>query len=122
MRMREGIDNEVLAKLRPSWVKKIRDDSGAEKIVADDPWSDLRGQEQQIVKATAKPGAFVNIFCQSDATAPYLARWNYGLGTVVWVAQDFGDREVVSVRVYAGRYWQAVWDRTPDWKNETIVL
>src|SRR6185436_9208196 len=61
-----------------------------------DPWFDLNEKEVPIVKAKAKSGAFVNLYAESDKSSPYLARWNYGLGSVVWVGNDFGDKQIIS--------------------------
>ena len=87
---------------------------------ARDPWPDLY-KEVPVVKATPKQGAFVNLFCECDKAAPYLARWNYGVGSVVWVANDFGDKQVISTGQSRYIGWQAIWDRTMDWRNDTLI-
>src|SRR4051812_44095439 len=86
-----------------------------------DPWSDLNEREVPIVKAKAKSGAFVNLYAESDKSSPYLARWNYGVGSVVWVGNDFGDKQIISANPDRLVGWQAIWDRTLDWRNDTLT-
>ncbi|HEV8605757.1 MAG TPA: hypothetical protein VGQ99_10345 [Tepidisphaeraceae bacterium] len=106
-------------KLKPPWRTRKNPTAVWEP---NDPWFDLQGKEVPVVKATPKKGAFVNLYCESDKSSPYLARWTYGLGSVVWVAQDFGDKQIISNRPTVRQYgWQAIWDRTMDWRNETLI-
>jgi hypothetical protein len=84
-----------------------------------DPWADLQDKTLPIAKATPKAGAIVNEYCVRDPVSPYLARWMYGLGTVGWVAQDFGDPSLISRTAQRRTGWQKIWDRTFDWHNNT---
>jgi hypothetical protein len=59
-----------------------------------DPWSHVNG-DSTIIRATPKPGALVNEWSMSSPKSPYLARWMYGQGMVVWVAQDLGDPALI---------------------------
>jgi hypothetical protein len=112
----EALDEVQKAQLRPPWVE-----SRAGKIVPKDPWIDLQGKDSPLIRATPKPGAFVNLLTQTDPPTPYLARWMYGLGSVTWVAQDFGDQQIISRLQDRQIGWQAIWDRTMDWRNDTLI-
>jgi hypothetical protein len=103
--------------LRPPWRYLDR----TNKAVAFDPWEDLNNKEIPVVRAKAKSGAFVNLYSESDKSSPYLARWNYGLGSVVWVGNDFGDSQIISANQARHFGWQAIWDRTMDWRNDTLT-
>jgi len=95
-----------------------------------DPWADKADAVAPIVRAEVRrapdgqidPRVFVNMWQASDPSSPYLARWIYGLGTVAWVAQDFGDPSVLSTTVQRHTGWQRIWDRTFDWRNDTITV
>ena len=121
-----GVEDEKgLASLRrlaelPDPVRQTDPTTGKALII--DPWADTVDKSVPIVRATPKPGAFINLYQASDPASPYLARWMVGLGTVAWTAQDFGDPAVLSTTVnrYAG--WAKIWDRTFDWRNQTITL
>jgi hypothetical protein len=86
-----------------------------------DPWFDLADKPIPIARATLKPGAFVNMWSVSDPSSPYLARWMYGLGTVAWAAQDFGDPALLSRSEWRAIGWASVWDKALDWPNDTIA-
>ena len=123
LRMLAGMPNfsdpeqSKIENLKPPWRQPNKITGNLEPF---DPWPDLNN-DVPVVKATAKNGAFVNLYCQSDQSSPYLARWNYGLGSVVWVGNDFGSNQIISRG--NGRYigWQAIWDRTMDWRNDTLI-
>jgi hypothetical protein len=121
LRMLAGMPNFLdpeqlkIENLRPPW--RTQTTSGYSVF---NPWPDL-DKDVPVVKATAKKGAFVNFYCECDKSAPYLARWNYGLGSVVWVANDFGDRQIISRSASRAFGWQGIWDRTMDWRNETLL-
>ena len=65
---------------------------------------------------------------------PYIARRAYGMGSVVWVAQDLGSHALTTVRettpdpadpeshgsVGTGG-WPYVWDKVFGWNNQTII-
>ncbi|HEX2974278.1 MAG TPA: hypothetical protein VHP11_18230 [Tepidisphaeraceae bacterium] len=88
---------------------------------AGDPWPDTVGKPFPIARATPRSGSFVRMWQVSDPTSPYLARCMYGLGTVTWVAQDFGDPTILSQasRRHAG--WSRIWDKAFDWRNDTVT-
>jgi len=123
LRMLAGIPNFLdpeqgkIENLKPPWRRFNRDLNKSEPA---DPWSDIT-KDVPVVKATAKPGAFVNLYCESDKNSPYLARWNYGLGNVVWVGNDFGDKQIISGSISRYTGWQTIWDRTMDWRNDTLI-
>lgn len=87
-----------------------------------DAWADLQDKTLPIAKSMPKAGAIVNEYCVRDPASPYLARWMYGLGTVGWVAQDFGDPSLISRSAARRTGWQKIWDRTFDWHNNTRTL
>lgn len=84
-----------------------------------DPWADKQNQDLPIALATAKSGAVVNMTLAGDATStrPYLARRLYGMGMVVWVAQDFGDPQIVSTSQLRHIGWQEAWSKVFDWRS-----
>lgn len=86
-----------------------------------DPWADTVNRVVPIARATARPGAVVNAHQATDPAAPYLARWMYGHGTVVWAAQDFGSSNVISATELRHVGWQRVWDKVFDWPHATIT-
>jgi len=119
----KGVEQEMgleslrrLAELPPP----VKQTDRAGKTLIIDPWNDTLEKSVAIVRATAKAGAIVNMYQASDPSSPYLARWMVGDGTVIWTAQDFGDPSVLSVspQRYAG--WSRIWDRTFDWRNQTV--
>jgi hypothetical protein len=87
-----------------------------------DPWSDTAKRIVPIAKASVRPGAIVNAYQFNDRTAPYLARWMHGHGTVIWAAQDFGNTELLSSTDLRKLGWQHIWDKVFDWPNRTVTL
>jgi len=43
------------------------------------------------------------------------------LGNVVWVGNDFADKQIISASISRYTGWQAIWDRTMDWRNDTLI-
>lgn len=86
-------------------------------------WS-IQENTFKIAWAAEKPNALVEEWIDWNEPntpanrSPYLARLNYGLGSVTWVAQNLGDPSITNV-VKTG--WLAIWDRVFDWKNRTLV-
>jgi hypothetical protein len=86
-----------------------------------DPWEDTAKKRFPIVRATPRSGAFVRLWQTGDTSSPYLARCMYGLGTVTWAAQDFGDPTILSQTKLRQMGWSRIWDRTFDWRNDTVT-
>ncbi|MGE5611990.1 MAG: hypothetical protein ACM359_22275 [Bacillota bacterium] len=86
-----------------------------------DPWEDTAKKQFPIVRATPRGGAFVRLWQAGDTGSPYLARCMYGLGTVTWVAQDFGDPTILSQAKHRHLGWSRIWDKTLDWRNDTVT-
>jgi hypothetical protein len=113
----EALDDVQRAQLRAPWIMK----STGNITIPNDPWSNLQGKDSPLIIASPREGAFINLYCQTDAPTPYLARWMFGLGTVTWVAQDFGDQQIIATGQDRAKGWQAIWDRTMDWRNDTLI-
>ena len=103
---------------RSIYLRRIR---GENEVHLLDPWSDTIDRKIPIAKATVRPGAVVDAYQYEDRKAPYLARWMYGHGTVVWAAQDFGSRDLLSQTQFRQVGWENVWDKVFDWPHATIT-
>jgi hypothetical protein len=91
-------------------------------------WDGLKGPFRYAT-AEVKPGAGVVVW-QTDLKEqllldgdgkprPYAVRGAFGAGSVTWVAQDLGDRQILGERVTT-RGWAHVWDKLFDWPNESV--
>lgn len=54
---------------------------------------------------------------KDDFQTPYLVRMALGAGSVTWVAQDLGDRQLVGQQSSTPG-WSYIWDEILDWRNE----
>jgi hypothetical protein len=73
-----------------------------------------------MARAEPRPTTIVSEWMSwGEQRTPYIARHNYGLGSVTWVAQDLGDPTLTR---YAVSNWPYVWDRVFDWRNDTIIV
>lgn len=92
-------------------------------------WDRLQGPFRYAV-ADARPEATVAVWQQSDMKGtlwadqngkalPYIARLPVGAGSVTWVAQDLGDKQLIGERL-ATTGWPEIWDKVMDWPNEPV--
>ena len=117
-----------------NWLVEVRDRktlsplrSWARPIIGINPWLTPRGPFK-VARATAlQPGAVVSATidwnddiagADSDET-PFMARWGYGMGEVVWVAQNLGDT-ALTAQIPTG--WIGVWDKVFDIKNDPRIF
>jgi hypothetical protein len=94
----------------------------------DNPWYRLKGPFRYAT-CEVKPGAQVvlwqtndkgeTIFDDARKPRPYVVRQGFGAGSVTWVAQDLGDKQVLGERDSTNG-WASIWDRLFDWPNEPM--
>ena len=104
-------------------------------------WDKLKGPFRYAI-AEVKPGAAVVLWQTSDPKGtplldaagnpkPYIVRQALGAGSVTWVAQDLGDKQLLgngamldeprtSREFFSTRGWVYVWDKVFDWPNEPV--
>ncbi len=77
----------------------------------------------KFARAMPKQNAIVDMWMSWDAAGkdqtPYIVRAPYGLGSVVWVAQDLSDPNIAA-RASTG--WPFVWDKVFDWQNKPLIV
>jgi hypothetical protein len=77
----------------------------------------------KFARAMPKQNAIVDMWMEWDPAGkdktPYIVRAPYGLGSVVWVAQDLSDPNI-SARASTG--WPYVWDKVFDWQNKPLIV
>jgi hypothetical protein len=92
-------------------------------------WEALKGPFRYAA-AQVNPGAFVAVWQTDDKgepmrdaagqPKPYVVRRPVGAGSVTWVAQDLGDKQILGERVTTTG-WTLVWDAIFDWPNEPAL-
>ncbi|HEY7120813.1 MAG TPA: hypothetical protein VH475_29785 [Tepidisphaeraceae bacterium] len=89
-------------------------------------WDQLKGPFRYAI-GQVKPEAIVPVW-QTNETGepvldaagkpkPYVVRWGVGSGSVTWIAQDVGDKQLLGERASTSG-WPYVWDLIFDWPNE----
>lgn len=79
------------------------------------------GGNFKLARALPKSGAYVDFWelTPDGQKVPYVVRATYGLGSVIWVAQNLADPTVVRAMRYR---WPFIWDAIFGWKNTTVVI
>lgn len=105
-------------------------------------WDRLKGPFRY-AKAEVKSGATVVVWQTSDPEGeplrddagnpkPYIVRQSLGAGSVTWVAQDLGDKQLLGSGVnyeegqapresFTTQGWTKIWDKIFDWTNEPTL-
>jgi hypothetical protein len=83
-----------------------------------DEWQRLSGPFPYAV-GNLKPGAFM-LEANDGTSHPFMVRKPYGAGSVTWIAQDLGNRNVLGRGERSTSGWVHIWDRAFDWPNDPI--
>jgi hypothetical protein len=92
-------------------------------------WDALRGPFRYAA-AEVSPGSIVTVWQTDDKgnpvldpagkPKPYVVRRGVGAGSVTWVAQDLGDKQILGERATTTG-WAHIWDDIFDWPNEPTL-
>lgn len=105
-------------------------------------WDKVKGPFRYAI-ADPKPGATVVLWQTIDPDGeplfdvakkpiPFIVRQSVGAGSVTWVAQDLGDKNILGSgagyeedqaprQTFTTRGWPKIWDKIFDWKNEPTL-